>query len=100
MRTFATLVGSAARLHAVAVPGARPVDFNRRPRRRLDDSLVDIFERASASNNLDAAADILTILEKWHDRRKSKYGRERRIGDVELTAMRGGLNRLMALRTS
>ena len=100
MRPFATLVGRAARLHAAAIPGARPVDYSRRPRRRLDDSLVDIFQRATASNNLDAAADILTVLERWHDRRKSKYGRERRIGDVELKAMRGGLDRLIALRTS
>ena len=100
MRPFATLVGNVVRLHAAAIPGARPVDYNRRPRRRLDDSLVDIFERAIASNNLDAAADILTILEKWHDRRKSKYGRERRIGDVEMKAMRGDLDRLIALRTS
>jgi len=37
---------------------------------------------------LDATADILTVIEKWHDRRKSKYGRERWIGDVEMKAMR------------
>jgi hypothetical protein len=99
MRPFGILIGNRAALHMPGTPGAR-LDHARRPRRRLDDSIADIFARAVASNNLDAASDLLTILETWHRRRATKYGRERRIGDAELKAMRANLVRLTALRTS
>ena len=100
MRACGFLVGGTAGLHQAPTPGARVVNSIRHHRRRLDDSLVDIFRRATASNNLDAAADLLTVLEKWHLRRKTKYGRERRIGDAEIKTMRTDLNRLTALRIS
>jgi hypothetical protein len=97
MRSYGFLIGQSAGLRAVAVPSDNSRSLHRR---RLDDSLVDTFQRAVASNKLDAAADLLAILEKWHDRRKFKYGRERRIGDADLIAMRADLGRLTALRTS
>ena len=69
-------------------------------RRRLDDAMVAVFERALTGNNLDGAADVLEVLEQWHERRSAKYGRERRIDDTHLSAMRTELERLTALRRS
>jgi hypothetical protein len=81
-------------------PGNRLAPANWVARRRLDDALVEIFNRACAGNNLDAAADLLALLEKWHERRKSKYRGERRISDESLIARRAELERLTALRMS
>ena len=69
-------------------------------RRRLDDAMVAVFERALTGNNLDGAADVLAVLEQWHERRAAKYGRERRIDDTHLSVMRTELKRLTALRRS
>jgi hypothetical protein len=62
--------------------------------------MVTVFDRACVGNNLDAAADVLALLEKWHERRATKYGRERRIDDRDLEVMRAELQRLTTLRTS
>ena len=62
--------------------------------------MVAVFERALTGNNLDGAADVLEVLEQWHERRSAKYGRERRIDDTHLSAMRTELERLTALRRS
>jgi hypothetical protein len=67
-------------------------------RRRLDDAMVAVFERALGANNFDGAADVLEVLEQWHERRAARYGRERRIDDRHLVLMRAELERLTALR--
>lgn len=59
---------------------------------------MEIFERACAGNNLDAVGDVLAVLAQWHERRAAKYGRERRIDDRHLVAMRAELERLTKLR--
>jgi hypothetical protein len=70
------------------------VQSNLAQRRRLDSYLVVIFHRACASKNLDAAADLLTVLENGMRKRGARYGRERRISDAEITATHVGLERL------
>jgi hypothetical protein len=67
-------------------------------RRRLDDAMVAIFDRACAGNNLDAAADVVEVLITWHRRRSARYGRERRISDDHLKVMLAELKRLTILR--
>ena len=66
------------------------------PKRRLDDDIEAIFIRACSANNVEAAADLLTVMEKWHIRRLKKYGRERRINATDLQAARRKLERLAA----
>jgi hypothetical protein len=68
-------------------------------RRRLDDAMVAVFDRACTTNNLDAAADVLEVLLIWHRRRSAKYGRERRISDDQIKSMLAELKRLTILRT-
>jgi hypothetical protein len=42
-------------------------------------------------NNLEAAADLLKLMEKWHARRQANYGRERRINGNGLERARKDL---------
>ena len=98
MRTFRFLLNRSSALHEVRVPGARLARVNQSLKRRLDDDVEEIFNRACATNDLEAAHDLLALLEKWHARRSASYGRERRIGGAALQRARGELERLAALR--
>ena len=100
MRLFGYRAAPALNLRAPQIPDMRLALSKPSQRRRLDDALVAVFERAVAGNNLDGAADVLEVLEIWHTRRSAKYGRERRIDDTHLTVMRTELERLTALRRS
>ena len=100
MRMFGYRTTAATNLRAPQIPDMRQALSKPSQRRRLDDAMVAIFERACAGNNLDAAAEILTVLETWHERRAAKYGRERRIDDRHLVVMRAELERVTALRKS
>jgi aminoglycoside phosphotransferase (APT) family kinase protein len=98
MRTYGLRVGAAANLHETPPAGARMIASSRDYRRRLDDAMVAVFDRACYTNNLDAAADVLEVLITWHRRRSTKYGRERRINDDHLKSMLAELKRLTILR--
>jgi hypothetical protein len=98
MRTYGVRVTPAFNPHEAPPPGARKAAANRTYRRRLDDAMVAVFDRACAGNNLDAAADVLEVLIAWHRRRSAKYGRERRISDDHLKLMLAELKRLTMLR--
>ncbi len=98
MRPWRLLIGKDTTLSAPPTPVGPGGYAASRPRRRLDDQIVDIIVRAMASNRLDDAADLLAMLEKWHDRRKARYGRNRRIDGAELKALRSDLDRVIALR--
>jgi hypothetical protein len=99
MRTFGFLVNRSAAMHEVHIPGARLARVNQSLKRRLDDDVEEVFSRACATNDLEAANDLLALLEKWHARRSASYGRERRISGASLQRARKELERLAALRT-
>jgi hypothetical protein len=96
MRSFGFKLRHNTSLSAVKRPGhwhaQAPINLNR----RLDDALVVVFDRACETGNLDAAKDILAVLEKWAARRASKYGTERRMANNGIEAMRAELERLSA----
>jgi hypothetical protein len=71
---------------------------NQSLKRRLDDDIEEVFNRACATNDLEAAGDLLALLEKWYARRSASYGRERRISGANLARTRRELDRLMLLR--
>jgi hypothetical protein len=98
MRTFGFLGNRTRSLHEVQIPGARLARVNQSLKRRLDDDVEEVFNRACATNDLDAASDLLALLEKWHSRRQASYGRERRISGANLTRARGELDRLNTLK--
>ena len=99
MRAFGFRSNVTTNLRAPPIPDARFALPRSTYHRRLDDAMVAIFERACTGNNLDAAAEVLTVLETWHERRSARYGSERRIDDRHLVAMRAALERLRVLRT-
>jgi hypothetical protein len=70
------------------------------PRRRLDDQVEEVFIRACASRDVDAARDLLNLLEKWHTRRLSRYGRERRINGASLERLRKEFDRFFNLKNA
>ncbi len=100
MRTFGFLVNRRSSMHEMTIPGARLARVNQSLKRRLDDDVEEIFSRACATNDLEAAADLLALLEKWHARRSASYGRERRINGASLTRARKELDRLTALKVA
>jgi len=97
MRTFGFINSKNTRLHEVQIPGSRLARVNQSLKRRLDDDVEEVFNRACATNDLESAADLLALLEKWHARRQANYGRERRITGVGLQRARKELERLSAL---
>ena len=97
MRTFGFINTKNTRLHEVQIPGARLARVNQSLKRRLDDDVEEVFNRACATNDLEAATDLLALLEKWHLRRQANYGRERRIAGVGLQRARKELERMTAL---
>ena len=70
--------------------------LNRTFRRRLSDQVHDVFREACMSGDLDTAAELLTVLEKMHDRRKS-LASERRFSDESIVKAREELDRAMAM---
>jgi hypothetical protein len=100
MRTFGFLVNRSSSLHEVRIPGDRLARVNQSLKRRLDDDLEAVFNRACATNDLEAAADLLAVMEKWHARRSASYGRERRINSAAIDRARKDLERLVVLHGS
>lgn len=82
-----------------AAAGARATDPDLVVRRRLDDAVEEIFNRACASSNLDEAADLLAVLKKWTGKRREGRERRRRNGS-DIKAMQAELERLTALRAA
>jgi hypothetical protein len=97
MRTFGFIGNRTPRMAETQIPGARLARVNQSLKRRLDDDVEEVFNRACATNDLESALDLLALLEKWHARRQANYGRERRITGVGLQRARKELERLSAL---
>ena len=100
MRTHGFLLNRSCSFRAPGAPGDESALDMRSCRRRLDDGLQAVFNRACGSNDLDAAADVLGVLEKWQKRRVAKYGGEKRIVDMGVVAMRAELRRRSAFRNA
>jgi hypothetical protein len=98
MRTFGFIGNRSRSQSELQIPGARLARVNQSLKRRLDDDIEEIFSRACATNDLVSAADLLTLLEKWHLRRTTCSGRDRRNFGVNLQRARKELDRQTALR--
>jgi hypothetical protein len=77
---------------------AMPLErVNRFFRRRLNDSIESLFEEACVATKLSAAADLLSLLERWHTPRQAGAGGERRTSDATVHRMHHKLRRLATL---
>ena len=63
-------------------------------RRRLEDDVEDVFDKACAARDVERASDLLTVLEKMQARRAASYGRERRMNSGTLVRARQRLKQL------
>jgi hypothetical protein len=97
MNPFAIFSKKGAATREQRIPDNRLARVTQSFQRRLDDDIEAVFNRACISNDVDAAADLLALMEKWHERRKTSYGGERRINDDALRRARRALERLVVL---
>ena len=66
MRMFSVLVDKAVRLREPAIPDKRLTRVNPPAVNRLDEGVMEVFTLACAASDLEAAADLLALVEKWH----------------------------------
>ncbi len=92
-RRWSTLVGRMAGLSQVRVPVERIERVNQALHRRLDDAVEQVFQQACLNGDLDTAKELLAVLVSMHERRKKKFGEDRRISDDTVQRARDELAR-------
>jgi hypothetical protein len=70
------------------LPAPRPEDARHTSRRRMEDQIETVYNKARAANDLEAAADLLALLEKWLTRRAARLGKDRRMDRANLNRVR------------
>jgi hypothetical protein len=79
-------IGFKVRGTSYAPPATPPA--HRVLRRRLEDDIEDVFDRACAAREIERAADLLELLEKVSAFRAGPYGRERRLSRATMERAR------------
>jgi hypothetical protein len=97
MKPFGFLSKKGSGTREQRIPDNRLARVTQSFQRRLDDDVAAVFNRACISNDIEAATDLLALMENWHERRKTSYGGERRINDDALRHARRALERLVVL---
>ena len=97
-RQFSFRLNPPATFHGAKHPSVGMAHADLSPRRRLNDGVEAIFTRALALRDVEAAADLLAVLEKWHAQRPAHRGGERRWEAKGLWSARRDLERLRSLR--
>src|ERR1019366_5532314 len=98
MRPFGTLIDKTVKFREPTIPGARLERVNPPVTHRLDEGIADLFNHACIINDLEAATDLVALLEKWHARRSYGDEQQRRVGGVHLKRMHGELERRHIMR--
>jgi hypothetical protein len=93
MRPFGTLIDKTIKFREPSIPGARLDRVTPRTEHRLDEGICELFEYACITSDLEAAADLMALIEKWHVRRAYKDYEQRRLVIIQLKRMRGELDR-------
>jgi hypothetical protein len=98
MRPFGTLIEKAVKFREPSIPGARLDRVLPRTEHRLDDGINELFEYACITGDLEAAGELMALMEKWHARRTYKDYEQRRLVVIQLKRMRGELDRRHIMR--
>jgi hypothetical protein len=98
MRPFGTLIEKAVKFREPSIPGARLDRVVPRTENRLDEGINELFEYACITNDLEAAGDLVGLIEKWHARRSYRDYEQRRLVAVQLKRMHGELDRRHIMR--
>ena len=99
MRPFAALIDKSAKFREPTIPGSRLERVQPPPMtNRLDEGVRELFDHACILADLEAAADLVALAEKWHERRSHDDEQQRRAGGVNLKRMHGELERRHIMR--
>ena len=93
MRAFGILLDRTVKLREPFVPNPRMERVNPPAPRRLDDEITEVFHHACLDNDLEAATEILALVETWHARRQYDKETERQRDKVHTRRMAGELER-------
>jgi hypothetical protein len=98
MRPFGTLIEKTVKFREPTIPGARLERANPPVANRLIEGAADLFSHACVINDLDAAGDVVAMLEKWHARRSHGDEQQRRVAGIHLKRMQAELERRRIMR--
>jgi hypothetical protein len=98
MRPFGTLIEKALQFREPPIPGPRLDRARPRSPHHLDEGIIELFEHACITSELEAAADLVALMEKWHSLRGYKDYEQKRIVAIQLKRMRGELDRRHIMR--
>jgi hypothetical protein len=93
MRPFAALIERSAKFREPEIPGARLERAHPPAVHRLDEGIRELFDYACITNDLEAATDLVALMEKWHARRSYDDDEQQRMGGIYLKRMHGELHR-------
>ena len=88
MARLSTLINRMTGIADQKVPLERMQRVNTALRRRLDDAVEDVFNRACLNGDLQTAAELLAVLANMHQRRQLAVGRDRRLSEAALVRAR------------
>ena len=95
MKPFGTRLVSP---RAAAIPEARLARVHPTPARRLDEDVMEAFTLACSLDELEAATDLMALLQRWQTRRVDADDQEKRFGSLHLRRMLGELERRHVMR--
>ena len=93
MRNFGILIGRSAKVRPPSSVGERLARAAKPAGHPLDEEVRELFQCACAAGDLDAAADVLSLMERWLSRRDYGDDQQRRDDSEQLLRMRGELER-------
>ena len=100
MRMFSVLVDKAVKFREPAIPDKRLTRVNPPAANRLEEGIMEVFTLACAAGDLEAAADLLALVEKWQARRPPVDEAAKRTASLWTRRMRGELERQHTMKGS
>ncbi len=93
MRGIGFILDKAVKIRQPHIPEKRLVRAFETQWRQLDDDSATAFNSACAAGDLDAAADLLSLMEAWHAKRTYRDSAEQRLRGTLLMRLRCELDR-------
>lgn len=93
MRNFGILIGRGSRLRPPATVSERLARVTRPAGHPLDEEVRELFQCACTAGDLEAANDVLLMMERWMERRTYENEQQRKEETAHLLRMRGELER-------
>jgi hypothetical protein len=92
MRSFGTLIHG-AKMREPEIPAPRLERARPPTLERLDEGILELFDHACMTGDLEMAADFVVLMERRHARHGFDDDQQRRTGGVHLKRMQGELDR-------